>query len=362
MATQYAFAPDYVSIPGSTLKETLDARGLSQADLALRTGMAEKTISQIINGRAPISHDTANKLELVLGIPARFWNHRELSYREGLIRMEEARTLDSTVEWLEEIPVKTLVDRGFVKRADSKAGLAREVLRFFGVSDVAAFKATWMTPEVPFRGKVAHERHPGHVAAWLRMGELVATAVECRPYDPTAFRKALDDIRTLTMKLAGVWREAMKRSCAEAGVAVVFVKDIPNAGVSGCAKWLTKDKALIQLSLKFKTDDQLWFTFFHEACHILKHSRKGIFLEDGEKQDNDQEREADEFSNLLLVPAIHEGKFPYLKGRPSIRAFAQTIGVAPGIVVGRLQRAGVMPYSCCNDLKRKLKWMTETAE
>lgn len=76
MPKTYPFQPDYAVPPGATLKETLEAKGLSQADLAVRSGMAEKTISQIVNGIAPISCETAEKLELVLGIPASFWNAR----------------------------------------------------------------------------------------------------------------------------------------------------------------------------------------------------------------------------------------------------------------------------------------------
>ena len=68
----YAVSPDYAVAPGGTLAETLTAKQMSQSDLSLRSGLAEKTISQIINGVAPISYDTALKLETVLGVPARF--------------------------------------------------------------------------------------------------------------------------------------------------------------------------------------------------------------------------------------------------------------------------------------------------
>lgn len=98
MSSKYPYQPDYAVPPGATLKETLEAKTLSQADLALRTGLAEKTISQIINGIAPISYDTAAKLELVLGIPARFWNAREHSYREALVRIEEEERLAQDVD------------------------------------------------------------------------------------------------------------------------------------------------------------------------------------------------------------------------------------------------------------------------
>ncbi len=98
MASRYPYKPDYAVAPGVTLKKTLRAKGLSQADLALRTGLAEKTISQIIHGIVPISYKIAYKLEMALGIPARFWNARERSYRQSLAAARAGREGFTLVE------------------------------------------------------------------------------------------------------------------------------------------------------------------------------------------------------------------------------------------------------------------------
>ena len=66
----FPFSPDFAVAPGVTLAETLSAKGMPQSELSIRTGLAEKTISQIMNGVAPISFDTALKLEAALGVPA----------------------------------------------------------------------------------------------------------------------------------------------------------------------------------------------------------------------------------------------------------------------------------------------------
>jgi HTH-type transcriptional regulator/antitoxin HigA len=326
----------------------------------VRTGLAEKTISQIINGVAPITYETAGKLEMATGVAARFWNNRELVYREALTRIEEQKRLAADTEWLRSVPVTTLVDRGYVEHSPDKSTLIRNVLKFFGVSSVEAWKNTWLKPAVQYRGSDAQQRHPGYVAAWLRMGELDASKLDCQPYSPKAFRDALEYIRSLTTKNASEWFPELIRVCAAAGVAVVFVPEVPGAAVSGVVKWLTKDKALIQLSLKYKTDDQLWFTFFHEAAHILLHSKKEVFIEDG-AGDNLEEQEANEFARDILIPPARTRNFAYLKSKAAIISFAQSIGIAPGIVVGRLQREDILPKSHCNDLKRKLKWGTEPA-
>lgn len=81
------YNPDYVSPPGETLEELLAEKGMSQAELAKRTGRRTKTVNQIIKGIAPITPETAIQLERVLGAPASFWNNRERKYQEYLARM-----------------------------------------------------------------------------------------------------------------------------------------------------------------------------------------------------------------------------------------------------------------------------------
>ncbi|MBC8874161.1 MAG: ImmA/IrrE family metallo-endopeptidase [Planctomycetes bacterium] len=356
MTKIYTFEPDYIVPPGATLKETLEAKGMSQADLALRLGLAEKTVSQIINGIAPISFETAEKLELVTGVPANFWNQRELTYREGLAKRQAAERHRADIGWLREIPVKELVARGFMKEAAEDAVMVRSSLAFFGAGSVDSWRNAWAAPDALYRGKLAQEKHPGYVATWLRIGELQADGVECEPFDAREFRKALNDLRELTIHRAKVWRQQMGELCRAAGVAVVFTKEIPRASVSGATRWLTKDKALLQLSLKHKTDDQLWFTFFHEAGHILLHGKKQVFLEFGATDKTEEEREANRFAQDILIPPAVANRLPYLKSKAQILQFSSEINRAPGIVVGRLQREKLLPPSHCNNLKAKLAW------
>ncbi len=356
MPKKYAFSPDYATPPGDTLKEVLEVKGLSQADLASRAGLTEKMVSQIVNAGTPITHEVAAKFELVLGISARFWNSRESIYREALVRLSESKRLEGAVEWLKQIPLKVLHERGLVTNSSDKSEVVREALRFFGVSSIEAWHKVWGEPCVQYRGKDAQLRRPGFVAAWLRMGELQAESIETAPYDAAGFEKVLQKIRELTTADATTWSREITRLCASVGVAVVFTKEIGGAGVSGAARWLTKDKAIIQLSLKYKTDDQLWFTFFHEACHILKHSKKQIFVEFGLTIDTEEEQEANRFSRDVLISPSDSRQLPRLKNRSQIRAFAASIGIAPGIVVGRLQHDDLVYKSAFNDLKRKLTW------
>ncbi len=356
MAKKYSYTPDYAVPPGTTLKETLEANGLSQSDLALRADMAEKTISQIINGIAPISYETAEKLELVLGIPSQFWNAAEARYREALMRHEDMERLAQDAEWLNDIPVAELIERKYVKPEKDKRALVREVLRFFGVSSVDAWHNTWRVPAAQYRGKAAQEKHPGHVAAWLRMGELQAAQIATEVFDAARFKSVLAEARNLVLLPLKEALEKLYGLCASAGVAIVLTKEIKGAGVSGAVRWIGKDKALIQLSLKYKALDQLWFTFFHEAGHILLHSKKQVFIEYGMTNGDEEEREANAFARDILIPPALQHRLPYLKTRAHVTTFAQIAGTLPGIVVGRLQHDGLLYPSAFNDLKHKVVW------
>jgi HTH-type transcriptional regulator/antitoxin HigA len=356
--SKYKFDPDYVVPPGATLKESIDEQGISQVQLAQRTGLTEKTISQIINGIAPVSYDTAGKFELVTGVPAQFWNRRELRYREALSRRDTLAALAEQEIWLREIPLDVLVERGYVEPSDDKGTLVHRALRFFGVSSVDAWRDALLTPAVQYRSNKAKAKHPGFVAAWLRMGELQAEAIDCEKFNAEEFRRLLrTDIRELTSTSGQIWRKKLPELCAQAGVAFVLTKEIPSAAVSGAARWLSKREVpLIQISLKFKTDDQTWFSFYHEAGHVLLHGRRKLYVDYGKDHETEVEREANVFARDLLIPREHIARFPRLRSKVRIRRFAASIGVSAGIVVGRLQHDDYLLPKHCNDLKKKYEW------
>jgi len=130
------YEPDYAVPPGRTLQETIEALGIDQRELATRSGISAKHINQIISGVAPITHETAIRLERVTGVVARMWNNLEANYREQLARLEARQKLETDLKWLKEIPTKELVACGAIKAQSDPFALLEEVLRFFGVADL----------------------------------------------------------------------------------------------------------------------------------------------------------------------------------------------------------------------------------
>lgn len=356
--TRNMYFPDYVTPPGETLLETLEALGMTQVELAERTGRPTKTISEIINAKTAITTETALQFEKVLGVPARFWVNLERNYQEWQAREEEHKTLEPDLPWMDQFPVREIVRLGWIDKVVDPIRQLIELLRFFGIASPAHWKPLYADGNIAYRQSSAFNADPGVVSVWLRKGEIDAQRMECAPYDAARFRAALAEIRTLTTRRPEVFVPVMQRLCAQAGVAVIFVHELPRLITSGVTRWISSEKALIQLSLRYKTDDQLWFTFFHEAGHILLHGKKEIFLEGGNGQ-GEKEEQASRFAAEFLIPQSEYRQFIPITGHFSeaeVIRFSTKIGIAPGIVVGRLQHDKRLEISHLNGLKRHLAW------
>ena len=344
------------------LEELLEERGMTQAELARRTGRPTKTINEIIKGKTALTPETALQFERVLGVPASLWTKWEQAYQESQARLEEEDDHSDQTDWLDHSPIREMVSKGWLNACDDPVDQLRELLNFLGIASPEQWDDVYET--AAFRQSQAFEVDPYAVAVWLRQGERLAQQVECEPYDEGEFKRALHEVRDLTAHLnPDTYQQQVQEICSKAGVAVVFVPELPETRVSGATKWLSKSRALIQLSLRYKRDDHLWFTFFHEAGHILLHGKRDVFLEGGEQAGEGlrkKEAEADRFSADFLIPPYEWKRLlARLPGkgnasRETLAAFAREIGVAPGIVVGRLQHEGRVPFAHYNGLKVQL--------
>ena len=358
-ATTNEYIPDSVSPPGETLLEALEDRGMTQVEFAERTGRPKKTINEIVKGKAAITSETALQFERVLGISAVFWSNRERRYREHLARLKEQRRLGQHVEWLKVFPIKEMIKKGWIAARDTDVDRVRELLSFFGVASPERWEEASASTAAALRCSKVFKSDPGALAAWLRKGELVAQKADANVFNRDCFRQCLSNARALTGQPPRIFVPQLKNMCAEAGVVVVFLKQLSKSRVSGGARWLTPTRALIQLSLRYRTNDQLWFSFFHEAGHLLLHKKKEFFLDLHDKRsEGPEEDEANAFAANLLVPQSAYSDF-LDSGTPTkrrITEFASDIGISPDIVVGRLQHDHYLPFNRLNDLKKLLRW------
>jgi len=351
------YNPDVVSAPGETLLEILQTVGMTQSDLAKRMGRPIKTVNEIIKGKTAITPESALQLEKVLRVPARFWNNRERIYREFLAKADEQKKLSENLAWLKSIPVDEMVKLDWIEKAINKIEQISLVLQFFGIAGVEQWKKIWTEPLAVYRKSKTFKSSIEALSVWLRKGEIESQQIICSSYKKPLFNHRLLEIRRLVKEPdPSIFIPRLVKLCSEAGVAVVFIPELKGVRTSGATYWLSSHKAVIQLSLRYKTNDHLWFTFFHESGHILLHEKQIIV--EGINGKEELEQEADMFSSNFLIDNQKYNEFISKKdfSKISVTNFAIEVNTAPGIVVGRLQHDNCLPYSHLNDLKISYRW------
>ena len=358
--TRTPYQPEIVTPPGETLADILEERNMSQAELAQRMGRPANKINEIINGKRAITPETAIQLERVLGTPSAYWLNHEAHYQAYRKRIEEDQRFEQWYDWLDQMPIARLRELGVLpplhNRGKNKNVLMRALLNFFSISSPAEWQRLYGAMHAAYRQSMPDRCDPFATAVWLRLGEKQMETAVGANYNRQKFRESLETIRSLTMEKPEVFESHLRALCAESGVVLAFVPEIPGARVSGAARWIN-GRPLIQMSLYGKTNDRFWFTFFHEAGHILQHSHQLVYLDDRTQGAlSQEEEEANQFAARMLIPPEFEQELPALKSKDSVIAFAQQIRIHPGIVVGRLQHEEIIPRSHMNGLKDRFDW------
>lgn len=346
-----------ISPPGDTIRDLLEEKGWTQAELSDRTGFSAKHINDLIHARVAITADAAPTLARALGSTPNFWLVREANYQAAIAKQQQEEALGAYADWLAELPAAWMRKRGWLTSGASSGRQVDQGLHFFGVSSVEAWRTQYERPLAAWRSHMTASMKLGSISVWLRYAEKLAERIETKTYGRAAFRDALPELRSLS-RVPDPKRfvPKLRSICASFGVAVVFVPHPPGCPVSGATRWLSPEKAMLALSLRHKTNDHLWFSFFHEAAHILLHGKKMQFIEGIKGLDAVSENEADIFAKDLLIPPSEMPALLKISTKAAALAAAERLGVAPGVVVGRLQREGVLPWSHLNDLKDHYRW------
>ncbi len=342
---------EYVIAPGETILELLEVHGMTQLDLANKTGINKKTINEIIKGKAPITTTTALKLEYVFDIPASFWNNLESEYRESIERKKDYESLADDEVYLENIPYAEMARRNWVEPTRDAKEKVMNLRKFFSVASLSF--DTELKNRLAFRKSNNDNFSFESLLCWIRYGEIQSSKDVYPKYNEEKLSNSVKKIRDLVSKPFLSVLDEIKSILTDCGISLVYEPHLPNTYVNGVAYKMTSDKAIIMISDRGKKDDILWFTLFHEIGHLLKHSKKEIFVDQDKDEKNDIELEADEYSRNVLIndkifnDFVKSKSYLYERG---IKAFAKENNISTGIVVGRLQKEKYIGWNEYNNL------------
>ncbi len=352
-AKKNQYNPQIVFHPGDTLAEKLQELGMGPKEFAVRTGKPEKTIIAILKNKSSITPEMAVQFEHVLKIPAHFWLNMQRNFDEFLAREERQELLAESATWASKFPYADMVKKGWVTAQHTIEEKTSALLNYFGFSDHNAWEKYYFNQKlkVAFRISLAHTQEPYAISAWLRQGEFQAAELPTKAFDEKKFKETLPLIKDIMAKHPDNFFQLLQEYCLASGVKVVYTPCIKKAPINGSTRWIN-DSPLIQLTGRYKRNDIFWFTFFHEAGHILLHGKKEIFLEniDYSDKNKDKETEADNFAVKWTFPLEQENEI--LRNLPLMDAeiidFAEKFNTHPAIIIGRLHYHKKIPYNFGN--------------
>lgn len=332
--------------PGATIKEQLNDREMSQKEFSARMDMSEKHISKLINGEVKLTPEVAVRLEVVLGVPARFWNNLEAIYREKLIKVKAENTMEADEVLAKKIPYNEMAKFGWVPETRESKERVVILRKYFEVVALSLLENTQIT-RIACRRLAVTEKSDIALMAWAQQAKLKARDIQTASINIRGLIDAIPQIREMTLLNPNEFCPKIKHLLAEYGIALVFLPHLKGSFLQG-ATFMDGGKIVVGLTARGKDADKFWFSLFHELAHIvLGHigQLSGTTEED--------EKAANMWARNILIP---EEDFEKYKNKndfteDSVYIFAEQQGIAPGIVVGRLQNDGCVKHNMLNDLK-----------
>lgn len=334
--------------PGATIKEQLNDRGMSQKEFAARMDMSEKHISKLIHGDVQLTSEVAVRLEMVLGVPAKFWNNLEAIYREKIIKVEAENTMDNDKVLAKAFPYSEMAKFGWVPETRNLKEKVINLRKFFEVVALTLLEDHQIT-RIACRRLAVTEKSDLALLAWAQEAKLEARSIKTAPINLKGLISAIPEIRKMTVQNPEQFCPEVEKMLAAYGIALVFLPHLKGSFLQG-ASFMDGNRIVVGLTARGKDADRFWFSFFHELAHIILGH---IGQADGTSEQD--EEDADLWSKNTLIPTEF---FEPFKDENNFSAanvcdFAKKLEIAPGIVVGRLQKEGCIKYSELNELKER---------
>jgi len=339
---------DLIIHPGETLQDILEDRGISQKELALKTGVTDKHVSKVINGLSPISVVFAKKLEYALGIEASFWTNLQVNYDQELLEYEEFNNISedekNVLSHLKDI-ILYFIDE---KRIDQNCDRCTQVLelrRLLEVSNLLSIPKLSVCGA--FRASATTQIDPFVLYSWIKVCDISTDNIEViNVLNKSKLKESIPEIKQLMFASPDKMQKELESIFSQCGVVFKIVHNFRGAPVQGFIK-TKRDKVILCMTIRHAFADIFWFTLFHEIAHILYDEIKQQFIDyEDIGQKNEKEERADAFARDTLIEPRKYGCFIGQNNfaMPAIEKFSKEVEVPTFITIGRLQKDSIIPW------------------
>lgn len=341
--------------PGYYIKELIDEMEMTQNEFALRLDTTGKTLSQLVNGEIPLSKNLAENLSLMTGTSVSVWLNLQLKYDEQCCIIECERKLDAEQNRLKMLHYDYFADYGFVKKCSDKKQQVKELCKALNVASLGVLEKQDLLTACKTSVSAVDVKNVVNANAWIQLGKIIARDINCKPYSQDNLLKSIPTFRDLTRDNLSEAFIKIQQIFFECGVALVALPYMKDSGLNGAVQWLNSNKAMLLINDRGQDAAKFWFTLFHEINHILYKKTTFTYLSSDNypqilslgRNNDEEEKLADEFAKNQLIPPVAYKKFIDNKNFSfsAIQKFADDIGIADYIVIGRLKHDKFLDWS-----------------
>lgn len=346
-------SPDLLIHPGETILEVIEDRGISQKELAIRTGYTEKHISTVLRGKKSISAKFALRLETALDIASTFWENLQMNYDLEVETFKELNNITSEELQIAKAiarPVETITGKKLDTKKEEFA--VWDLRRLLGVSLLTSIDK--LNPGF-YRAQFNVNADKYIMYAWQYLSEKACESQSTNALDIDTLQSDLNELKQIMFEPFETHITKLTDFFNTRGVLFTVNKHVSGAPVHGLTVKTKNDKVMIAMTIRNKYVDTFWFSLFHELAHVL--NKDYLKNQSNPSKTKALEDNADTFAqNTLIDPNLYavfvnQGDF----SEPSIKKFAEMNNVLPSIVAGRLMMDEYIPWSQ-NNLRVQYQW------
>lgn len=346
--------------PGYYIKDIIEDMELTQEEFAIRLGTSPKNLSELLSGKIKLSTDLAGKLSVMLGTSIEVWLNLEKTYEEKLIEIEQNKKMNEQIEIVKQIDYTYFKHFGLPDTRNNEEKVIY-LCCFLIVSNLIVLKQKDFLINYRTGVNQINDKNIINSRAWVQTAINMGKKNETKKFNKEKLEEDISKIRSMTTSSPEQFLPKLREIFADCGVSFVLLPNLKNCGINGAVKWLNNDKVILAMNDRRHYADTFWFSLFHEIKHVLQHKTKELIVSleqvEFETFDSNLEKEADEFAKNTLIPI---DKYNYFikqnnLSKIGIENFANSIGIHPGIVVGRLQKDRYIDYNEFNSFREKYK-------
>ncbi len=323
--------------PIEAIKFRMDQQGLARKDMVEYFGSASK-VSEVLNGKRPLSINMIRKLNKGLGIPA------DILIQEPEIAKEIEEGIELDMDW-QVFPLRDMQKKGYfgdiAYSATQLKNYAEDLMRGFlksvpGCEDI----------------QPAMMRTSAHLVNNNKIAdEYALKAWQVKVLKETCFQKAISEYKKGVIDL-NFMRRLAKTSWSDQGpllareylfkhgIHLVFEPHLDKTYLDGAVCINQKGNPVVALTLRYDRLDDFWFTLMHELAHIALHLDGNYqwFIDDLHMETDDiKEEEANDMAREALIPS-EEWLINDESSLKEMRLLAESLEISPSVVFGRFAR------------------------